>query len=34
MDNVIKYKVEGPLMAIINSDVSKFTYIVHPDDKM
>lgn len=34
MDNVIKYKVEGPLMAITNSDVSKFTYIVHPDDKV
>lgn len=31
---VIKYQVEGPLMAISSSDISKFTLVVHPDDKV
>ena len=32
MKKPIKYEVEGPLMAICSSDVSKFTLVVHPDD--
>ena len=34
MKKPIKYEVEGPLMAICSSDVSKFTLVVHPDDKV